>query len=103
MFQLVAPQCITTADCPGFFDSYISNLGLQFTWPNNPTCKKIAHFPKKNLYKSFSLLLYLVSTTFTVGSEKELIENEEGNQEKKKSLCSRIVAGKLSNTQILCF
>ena len=50
----------------------------------------------KKEHISFSLLLYLASITFTLGSEKELIENEEGNQEKKRSLCSRIVAGKLN-------
>ena len=56
----------------------------------------------KKEHISFSLLLYLASITFTLGSEKELIENEEGNQEKKRSLCSRIVAGELSNARILC-
>ena len=45
----------------------------------------------------------MLSITFTVGSEKELIENEEGKQEKKKSLCSRIVAGKPSKARILSF
>ena len=57
---------------------------------------------KEHISFSLHLLYYLASITFTLGSEKELIENEEGNQEKKRSLCSRIVAGKLSNARILC-